>query len=260
MTTNLLASVLLSCCFALAYSSEGVSGAAVLTQADFEERVGDGQEIPWFVKFYAPWCGHCKTLEPVWDDLAGRLSGVAQVAKVDATKAKQLTDEWDVEGYPTLKLIAQGKVYTYSGKRTADDLEAWARGGWRESAAENLPKDRPVTQRAVKVFFSYFWTYGLPLAAIISVGLVVWTIRSGQPSDQEIAQRQQFEHKLEEYERRIAEKRARVDSGKGRGLDGRSSRAASNADEDVQDFDTQKSDGGEMDQAVQKDDEAKKDD
>lgn len=40
---------------------------------------------PWFVKFYAPWCGHCKTLAPIWEELGQNLKGKINVGSVDCT-------------------------------------------------------------------------------------------------------------------------------------------------------------------------------
>jgi protein disulfide-isomerase-like protein len=57
------------------------------------------------IEFYAPWCGHCKTLEPVYKKIAKKLSKVEGIvlAKIDAT-ANDFPTYYEVEGYPTLYL------------------------------------------------------------------------------------------------------------------------------------------------------------
>ena len=65
----------------------------------FEGEIGSGVT---FVKFFAPWCGHCKRLAPTWDELAGKFSSAddVTVAKVDCTsddnKNKELCSEQGV--------------------------------------------------------------------------------------------------------------------------------------------------------------------
>jgi protein disulfide-isomerase-like protein len=61
-------------------------------------------ENSWFIKFYAPWCGHCKKMAPAWDELATKTEGKLNVAKVDCTsdKGKPLCAKFEVKGYPTL--------------------------------------------------------------------------------------------------------------------------------------------------------------
>lgn len=115
------------------------AGVVELTASDFDARVQEGREGPWFIKFYAPWCGHCQKMAADWEQLAVSLDGSVHVARVDATKETDLAKEWGVEGFPTLRLIQGEKVYTYSGPRTADKLETWARTGWRSSFADALP-------------------------------------------------------------------------------------------------------------------------
>merc|ERR1719367_1256669 len=85
-----------------------------------------------FVKFFAPWCGHCKRLAPTWDELAGKFAAAADVtvAKVDCTsddnKNKELCSAQGVNGFPTLHLYKDGKkVEEFSGKRTIEALEAF---------------------------------------------------------------------------------------------------------------------------------------
>jgi len=71
-----------------------------------------------FVKFYAPWCGHCKNLAPTWDKLATALKGKAQIAKVDCTAHASICTEFNIEGYPTLIFqTADGAWSEYEGGR-----------------------------------------------------------------------------------------------------------------------------------------------
>lgn len=55
-----------------------------LTKENFKKKVLDSNEL-WFVEFYAPWCGHCKTLAPSWEKAARNLKGVVNVGAVDMT-------------------------------------------------------------------------------------------------------------------------------------------------------------------------------
>lgn len=56
-----------------------------------------------FIQFYAPWCGHCKKLEPVYEHVAAKLDGTGiAVAKVDATLYTDIAATYDVHGFPTI--------------------------------------------------------------------------------------------------------------------------------------------------------------
>jgi len=67
-----------------------------------------GSKDSWFVEFYAPWCGHCKKLEPEWNKLASDLNGYVKVAKVDATVNTNLAQRFGVTGYPSIKFFPAG--------------------------------------------------------------------------------------------------------------------------------------------------------
>ena len=80
-----------------------------------------------FVKFFAPWCGHCKRLAPVWEDVGARFAALPHVtlAKVDCTQAQDLCKRLGIEGLPTLKLFEDGAPADYSGKKDAASLVAF---------------------------------------------------------------------------------------------------------------------------------------
>lgn len=61
-------------------------------------------EKPWFIKFFAPWCGHCKRLGPTWDELHQNQRGELNVGRVDCTTeaGRPLCTHFEVRGYPTL--------------------------------------------------------------------------------------------------------------------------------------------------------------
>lgn len=61
-----------------------------------------------FIKFYAPWCGHCKSLAPVWDELGRDLKGKVMIGKVDCTTETSVAGRFGVRGYPTLKFFPAG--------------------------------------------------------------------------------------------------------------------------------------------------------
>mmetsp|Transcript_8263 Transcript_8263/g.12002 ORF Transcript_8263/g.12002 Transcript_8263/m.12002 type:complete len:190 (+) Transcript_8263:84-653(+) len=82
-----------------------------------------------FVKFYAPWCGHCKKLKPDWDKLMEEFkdSPTSLVADVDCTaEGKPLCDKNEVRGFPTLKYGDPSELKDYQGGRSFDDLKKFA--------------------------------------------------------------------------------------------------------------------------------------
>lgn len=83
-----------------------------------------------FIKFYAPWCGHCKALAPDWETLTHEFEGSSTklVAEVDCTAddAQSLCNDHGIEGFPTLKYGDPSDLQDYDGGRSYDELLAFA--------------------------------------------------------------------------------------------------------------------------------------
>jgi protein disulfide-isomerase A6 len=73
-------------------------------------------------RFYAPWCGHCKSLAPAYQTAAKSLAGIAKVAAVncDEEMNKAFCGQMGVQGFPTLKIVRPGKK---PGKPTVEDYQ-----------------------------------------------------------------------------------------------------------------------------------------
>lgn len=82
-------------------------GVVVLTEDNF--RSGTTADMV-FVKAFAPWCGHCKRLEPIWVELARRFRDTPRVviAELDCTLHPAVCQKEGVTGYPTLLVYHQG--------------------------------------------------------------------------------------------------------------------------------------------------------
>jgi len=96
----------------------------IVVAKNFDQVVRDDSKDVVFVKFYAPWCGHCKTLAPIWDELGEDFDGNSKVviAKIDAT-ANSLPNDVGVRGYPTLIAFVHGTQIPYDGDRTLGALK-----------------------------------------------------------------------------------------------------------------------------------------
>lgn len=82
---------------------------------------------PTLVEFFAPWCGHCKNLAPVYEELAQNFEYAkdkVQIAKVDADAEKSLGKRFGIQGFPTLKWFdgKSDQPTDYSGGRDLDAL------------------------------------------------------------------------------------------------------------------------------------------
>lgn len=101
---------------------KNVEYVQTLNVETFEEAVAEGH---YFIKFYAPWCGHCKRMAPAWEQLGKKFAGHKSVtiAEVDCTKNREICDKNEVTGFPTLYYFLDGKRITeHNGGREIEDL------------------------------------------------------------------------------------------------------------------------------------------
>jgi protein disulfide isomerase len=119
-----------------------------LTDANFDDFVKNNKKV--LVKFYAPWCGHCKKMAPEWEEAATKLKGKVPLADVDATEQKTCASKYGVSGYPTIKWFVDGEAQEYGGGRTADKIVEWVESMSGE-AVQKWDKDVTPTGKPVLI-------------------------------------------------------------------------------------------------------------
>jgi len=106
-----------------AVPDNSASHVKVAVAKNFDELVTKNEKDV-LVEFYAPWCGHCKKLTPIYDELGEKMAEEdVEIVKMDAT-ANDVPPEFDVKGFPTLFWLPKGtkKPVSYNGGRELDDF------------------------------------------------------------------------------------------------------------------------------------------
>ncbi|ETI60308.1 thioredoxin TrxA [Marinomonas profundimaris] len=80
-----------------------------ITDAQFAEEVLNS-EIPVIVDFWAPWCGPCKMIAPVLEDVAAEYAGKVKVVKLNVDENQETAPKYNVRGIPTLLIVKGGEV------------------------------------------------------------------------------------------------------------------------------------------------------
>jgi len=94
-----------------------------LTDANFDSEVKKGTVL---VDFWAPWCGPCRMLGPVVEQLSEEMKGSLKVGKVNVDEQPDLSEKFEVASIPTLLLFKDGKVIANRvGAANKDALKEW---------------------------------------------------------------------------------------------------------------------------------------
>lgn len=80
-----------------------------VSDSSFQSEVLDS-DVPVLVDFWAPWCGPCKTIAPVLEELAGDYTGRVKIAKVNVDENREYAAKFDVRGIPNLILFKGGEL------------------------------------------------------------------------------------------------------------------------------------------------------
>jgi thioredoxin 1 len=102
-----------------------MADVTTLTNDNFQSEVKES-DVPVLVDFYADWCGPCKMMAPVVEEIAGERDGKVKIAKVDCDQSGELAGQFGVSSIPTMVLFKGGEeVDRRVGASSKEDLLAW---------------------------------------------------------------------------------------------------------------------------------------
>ena len=95
-----------------------------LTSADFDQAVNAGDDVV-VVDFFATWCGPCKAMHPVLEELKNEIGDAARIAKIDVDQHEELAARYRIQAVPTFIVFKKGEaVWRHSGVISGKDLKA----------------------------------------------------------------------------------------------------------------------------------------
>ncbi|PCJ25941.1 MAG: thioredoxin [Rickettsiales bacterium] len=96
-----------------------------ITDSEFEAEVVNSKE-PVLVDFWAPWCGPCKMLTPILDQLSEEMAGSVKVVKMNIDDNPEIPSKFNIRSIPTLMIFKDGKsVASKLGALPKNSIKAW---------------------------------------------------------------------------------------------------------------------------------------
>lgn len=121
------------CCIIGYYSFKSYSQSKTNFQANRENSSNHGSKVATLMLFYVDWCPHCKTAKPEWENLKEEYEGkeingytmsfIEHNCTNESEEVSSLMDKYNIEGYPTIKLLKDNQVIEYDAKPTKSTMD-----------------------------------------------------------------------------------------------------------------------------------------